>query len=132
MIQFAAAENHYKFGGPYRLASIPDMKKLIIASSLLVSAAAFAQTPAPAAGDAAAGKRKAAAVCSGCHGIPGTKTAFPEVYMVPKLGGQSAGYIAAALKAYKAGERGNPTMKGLTNTLTDKDIADVAAYYSQK
>ncbi len=107
------------------------MKKLIIASSLLVSAAAFAQGPA-AAGDAAAGKKKAAAICSGCHGIPGTKTAFPEVYMVPKLGGQTASYITAALKAYKAGERGNPTMKGLTNTLTDKDIADVAAYYSQK
>lgn len=106
------------------------MKKIIIASSLLVSAAAFAQ--APAQGDAAAGKRKATAVCSGCHGIPGTKAAFPEVYQVPKLGGQNAAYIASALKAYQSGERYNQTMKGLTNAMTEKDMADVAAYYGQK
>ncbi len=110
------------------------MKKILLLSSLLLSAAAYAQTPAqaPVQGDAAAGKRRAAAVCSGCHGIPGTKTAFPEVYAVPKLGGQSAGYIVAALKAYQSGERANQTMKGLTNAMTEKDMADVAAYFAQK
>jgi len=107
-----------------------DMKKFIIASTLLLSGAAMAQ--APLQGDAAAGKRKAAAICSGCHGIPGTKAAFPEVYHVPKLGGQSPGYIASALKAYKSGERYNQTMKGLTNAMTEQEMADVAAYYGQK
>jgi len=107
-----------------------DMKTLVIASILLLSGAAIAQTPLQ--GDVAAGKRKAAAVCSGCHGIPGTKAAFPEVYFVPKLGGQNPGYIASALKAYKSGERYNQTMKGLTNAMTEQEMADVAAYYGQK
>ncbi|RYF04062.1 MAG: cytochrome c, partial [Oxalobacteraceae bacterium] len=39
--------------------------------------------------------------CIGCHGIPDYKTAFPEVYQVPMIGGQSARYIEAALQAYK-------------------------------
>ncbi|MBI3714810.1 MAG: hypothetical protein HY255_02315 [Betaproteobacteria bacterium] len=51
---------------------------------------------------------------------------------MPKLGGQSAAYIASALKAYQSGERYNQTMKGLTNAMTAKDMADVAAYYGQK
>ena len=55
-------------------------------------------------GDAAAGKQKTA-MCQGCHGIPGYKTAFPAVYHVPRLGGQHAGDLAKALQAYKSGER---------------------------
>ena len=62
--------------------------------------------PLHAEGDAAAGKNKNA-MCAGCHGIPGFRTAYPETYHVPKLGGQNAGYIVNALKAYKAGEK-NP------------------------
>jgi cytochrome c553 len=91
---------------------------------------AFAQ--APATGDAAAGKAKALAICSGCHGVPGTKAAYPSVYHVPKIGRQNAAYIVSALKAYRSGERYNETMKGLASALSDKDMADIAAYYGQK
>ncbi len=93
----------------------------------------FAAAQAPAvtpAGDPVAGGKRAVAVCSGCHGVIGSKTAFPEVYAVPKIGGQQSGYIYAALKAYKSGERNNQTMKGLATALSDKDMRDVAAYYA--
>jgi cytochrome c553 len=106
-----------------------NMKKTFIALILLAPTLALAQ--APVAGDPVAGKVKAVAICSGCHGVPGTKTAFPEVYPVPKIGGQNATYLANALKAYKAGERYNPTMKALATALTDKEINDIAAYYAQ-
>jgi cytochrome c553 len=68
-------------------------------------------------------------MCIGCHGIAGYRASFPEVHHVPKLSGQGAKYIASALKAYKAGERKHPTMRGLADTLNDQDILDVAAYY---
>jgi cytochrome c553 len=69
------------------------------------------------------------AQCQGCHGIPDWKTAFPEVYRVPKLGGQKPEYIVAALKAYKKGERDFATMRAIASELSDQDMADIAAYY---
>lgn len=103
---------------------------IIIAAGLLVSAAvpALAQQPAPA-GDPKEAQKKIA-MCEGCHGIPGYKTAYPQVYRVPMLGGQQAAYIASALHAYKAGQRSHPSMRGIAASLSDKDIADLAAYYS--
>ena len=80
-------------------------------------------------GDAAAGATKNA-MCIGCHGIKGYQASFPEVYKVPMISGQSAKYIAASLNAYKKGERKHPTMRGISETLTDQDIADLSAYYS--
>jgi len=101
--------------------------------NLIVTAAAgimlAASAAASAEGDAAAGKQKTA-MCQGCHGIPGYKTAFPAVYHVPKLGGQHAGYLVKALQAYKSGERSHPSMKGIAAGLSDKDMADLAAYYA--
>ena len=81
-------------------------------------------------GDAKAAEAKIA-MCIGCHGIPGYQTSFPEVYRVPKISGQNAKYIAAALTAYKKGERKHQTMRGIADTLNDQDIADLAAYYEQ-
>jgi cytochrome c553 len=72
------------------------------------------------------------AMCIGCHAIPGYKTVFPEVYQVPLIGGQSAKYIENALKAYQKGERKHPSMRGIAASLSDQDIADLAAYYSQQ
>jgi len=92
---------------------------------------AILAAPLHAEGDAAAGKSKTA-MCAGCHGIVGFHTAYPEVYHVPKLGGQNAGYIVSALKAYKAGDRQHPTMKAIAASLSDQDMADLAAYYSGK
>ena len=72
------------------------------------------------------------AMCVGCHGIPGYKATYPEVYRVPMLGGQTEKYIASALNAYKKGERNHPSMVGIAAGLTDQDIADLAAYYAQQ
>ena len=85
--------------------------------------------PLLAEGDPAAGKSKTA-MCAGCHGIPGFRAAYPETYRVPKLGGQNPGYIVAALKAYKAGERNHATMKAIASSLSEQDMADLAAYYA--
>ena len=68
-------------------------------------------------------------MCIGCHGIPGYKTAYPEVYHVPKLGGQSPAYLVNALKAYRSGERNHPSMRGIAASLSDKDMEELAAYY---
>ena len=68
-------------------------------------------------------------MCIGCHGIPDYRTAYPVVYRVPMIAGQSPGYIVAALKAYRSGERPNPTMRGIAMSLTDEDIGALAAYY---
>lgn len=100
--------------------------RLILAAAV---AAALATT-AHAAGDPAAGKQKNFQ-CQGCHGIPGWKTAFPEVYHVPKLGGQHAAYLVNALKQYKSGERDHTTMRSIAATLSEKDMEDLAAYYAQ-
>ena len=80
-------------------------------------------------GDPAAGKGKTT-MCAGCHGIGGYKTVFPDVYHVPKLGGQHAAYIVKALQEYKAGNRSHPTMRAIAAGLSDKDMADLAAYYA--
>ena len=69
------------------------------------------------------------AMCVGCHGIIGYKASFPEVYRVPKIAGQNAKYIAAALNAYKTGERKHPTMRGIAESLSEQDISDIAKYY---
>lgn len=71
-------------------------------------------------------------MCIGCHGIPGYKATFPEVYQVPMIGGQSAKYIESALQAYKKGDRKHPSMKGIAASLSEQDMADVAAFYSQQ
>jgi len=78
--------------------------------------------------DAAAGQQNAAQ-CAGCHGIPGYQSSFPEIYRVPKVAGQNAAYIVAALTAYKKGERKHPTMVGIGKGLTDQQMADLGAYY---
>mgnify|MGYP001038513811 CR=1 FL=1 len=74
---------------------------------------------------------KKVAMCVGCHGIIGYQASFPEIHKVPMIPGQSATYITAALTAYKGGDRKHPTMRAIADTLTEQDIADLAAYYSQ-
>jgi len=80
-------------------------------------------------GDPAAGGQKNS-MCAGCHGIPDYRTAFPEVYSVPRLGGQHAAYIVKALQEYKSGARSHPSMKAIAAGLSDQDMADLAAYYA--
>lgn len=81
------------------------------------------------AGDAVNGQKKAA-MCIGCHGIPNYRASFPEIHQVPMISGQGAKYIVSALNAYKKGERKHPTMRGIAASLSDQDMADLAAYYA--
>lgn len=82
---------------------------------------------AQAAGDAAAGKVKAY-TCLGCHAAPSLSNAYPT-YPVPKVGGQHADYIVAALKGYKDGSRAHKTMHANAINLSDQDMADIGAYF---
>lgn len=100
------------------------MKKL---SLLLALAALF---PAAQAQDVEAGRGKVA-MCIGCHGIPGYQNSFPDIYKVPMISGQNAKYIEASLQAYKKGDRKHPTMRGIAASLSDQDMADIAAFYAQ-
>lgn len=104
------------------------MKKLF--ALLALAGLANVAAAADIVGDAKAAESKVS-MCIGCHSIPGYKATFPEVYSVPMIGGQSAKYIQSALQAYKKGERKHPSMRGVAQSLSDQDIADVAAYYSQ-
>ena len=81
-----------------------------------------------AAGNAGDGKIKAYS-CTGCHGIVGYKNVYPH-YHVPKIHGQNAAYIMAALNAYKNGERPHPTKRAQGESLSQQDIEDIAAYLS--
>jgi cytochrome c553 len=100
----------------------------LIALSLGLGVAARAQDAKP--GDVAAGEKKIA-MCEGCHNLPRYQASFPEIYKVPMIAGQNAKYIATALAAYRKGERKHPTMRAIAGSLSDQDIADVAAYYAQ-
>ena len=102
-----------------------------LAASLAVAAVSLSLPAAaqqPPAGDAKAAHNKIS-MCVGCHGIAGYKTAYPEVYHVPKIGGQNPAYLVKALQAYKAGDRRHPSMRGIAASLSDQDMADLAAYY---
>lgn len=96
---------------------------LATASLLAVAFVAHAQ------GDVQAGQKKAE-MCIGCHGIPGYQNSFPEIHKVPKISGQSGPYIVSALNAYKKGERKHPSMRGIATSLSEQDMADLAAFYA--
>ena len=108
-----------------------------LAASLSVQAQGAAKASAqPVAAAAIVGSVEAGAkknsMCIGCHGIAEYKTAFPTVYRVPKINAQSEKYIVSALNAYKSGERNHPSMVGISRSLSDQDMADLAAYYANK
>ena len=75
---------------------------------------------------------KNTAMCIGCHGIPGYQASFPEVHKVPMIAGQSAKYIVTALTAYQKGERKHPTMRSIAASLSEQDMAGLAAFYEQQ
>jgi cytochrome c553 len=114
--------------------------KAFVAGALLAAfaAPALAQSTAPPApplvpitlaGDADRGA-VLGQTCTGCHGLPGAFNAQPA-YHVPKLGGQNADYLEIALQGYRRGTRGHDTMQAQASTLSDQDIADVAAYFER-
>ena len=101
----------------------------IVALAALCSAT-FSALAQDVTASAQAGEKKAA-MCMGCHGIVGYQASFPEIHKVPMISGQGGKYIVSALTAYKKGERKHPTMKAIAASLTDQDMADLAAFYEQ-
>ena len=91
--------------------------------------AAAPAAPGPIVGNVDAARNKVS-MCIGCHSLPGYRSSFPEVYSVPMIAGQNAKYIEMALSEYKSGMRSHLTMVGIAKSLSEQDIADVAAYYS--
>lgn len=94
----------------------------------LFAGAALFTLSAHAAGDPAQGKMKAQ-TCLGCHGVASYSTVYPE-YPVPKVAGQHAAYIVAALKDYKSGKRTFATMQAQASELSEQDMEDIAAYFA--
>lgn len=112
---------------------------IAVAALLATGTATLAQTVAPAPppvpllpvaleGDPERGE-VIAETCTGCHAVAGSRNAYPS-YRVPKLGGQNADYLEVALQGYRRGTRSHETMQAQAATLTDQDIADIAAYLS--
>lgn len=93
---------------------------------VLAAAAAFASSPAQAAGDPDAGKQKSV-VCQACHGADGNGIGDGQY---PLLAGQYADYLVFALKSYRIGTRQNAIMSGFVSTLSEQDMEDLAAYYA--
>ena len=98
------------------------MKKIIV---MLVSVVVLGFTLNTQAGDAAAGEAKSAN-CTGCHGMNG-KSTNPNN---PNLAGQKEAYLAKSIKAYRDGVRKDPMMSSMVMGLSDADIDDLAAFYS--
>lgn len=105
---------------------------LVLLAGISFLPSAFAQTATAQTQGSAQRAESKISMCVGCHAIPGYKTAFPTVYSVPKIGGQTEAYIANALRSYKKGERTHPSMRGIAASLSETDILDLAAYYSQQ
>lgn len=80
------------------------------------------------AGDAERGEQLSQ-TCLGCHGAPGLRNPGP-VYDIPMVGGQHSAYIISALKAYKDKQRSHATMQAQAASLSDQDMADIAAFFS--
>jgi cytochrome c553 len=110
--------------------SLKTVRSALWASLVAAAALSVLSPVAAAAGDAARGA-KLAYTCYGCHGIPDYRNTYPT-YHVPKVFGQRADYIVAALAEYKAGARKHPTMRGQAGSLSDQNIADIAAFLAGK
>ncbi len=101
------------------------MNKLVISAVFTM----FLSAMSTAHGESTAAQRKVE-ICIGCHNIADYRTGFPEVYRVPMLGGQNAKYIETALQQYKNGTRKFSPMQAIAASLSDQDIAEIAAYYA--
>jgi cytochrome c553 len=99
-----------------------NLRTLACILALVATPVAFASS-----GDASVGKKKSTP-CAACHGAEGV-SASPEF---PNLAGQYADYLESAMKHYKNGKRKNPIMSEQVKNLSNKDIMDLAAYFSSQ
>lgn len=93
-----------------------------VLGGVFLAGAAMAQAPE---GDRDAG-RKLAGQCRTCHGLDG----FAKIPIAPHIGGEPASYIVSQLTAFRDGTRQNEMMTVVTKSLTDAQIADLAAWYA--
>jgi cytochrome c553 len=109
------------------------VRRSALLASLFFCGTAFGQAPAaPLALEGHADQgMNLATTCNGCHGVPGSRNAYPS-FRVPKLGGQNADYLEVALQNYQRGNRSHPTMGAQAAVLSDQDIADIAAYLTTR
>jgi len=121
--------------GRGRATHVRAVSIVVAAGALTLSGAPQAQpaaaaAAAPQAADPQHGKA-VSYTCLGCHGIEGYKNAYP-MYSVPELRGQSAEYLVIALHGYRDGDRSHITMHSQTESLSEQDMTDVAAYLAGK
>jgi len=98
------------------------IRNFVIAAAVAITNMAVAQ-----AGDPQAASNKAETLCAGCHGPDG----ISSNPLWPNLAGQKEQYLIKVLKDFQEGIRPDPTMEPLANTLTDREIEDLAAYYAK-
>jgi cytochrome c553 len=106
----------------YMPSGVETMNKI---ASVMIAGVLLGLSGSVIAGDAAAGKSKAA-TCAGCHGANGVS----NNPMWPNLAGQQEGYLAKQIKAFRDGGRSDPMMGPMAKPLSDADIDNLAAYYS--
>lgn len=95
------------------------MRIAVLIASLMLSATVLGADPV-------AGKAKAT-ICGACHGMKGISA--NDIW--PNLAGQKSGYLTKQIKAFRDGARSDPSMAPMVKNLTDQDIDDIAAYFSQ-
>lgn len=93
--------------------------------TISLSVPSLAAAQAPLKGNAEAGAEKAA-ICTACHG-PNGNSVNPEW---PSLAGQNAAYIREQVTMFRDRKRVNEIMYPISMSLTDEDIADLAAYFA--
>lgn len=91
---------------------------------LVASASCWAKDKRSPKPDIAAGQQ-AAAMCTLCHG----NGSFPGLFYTLSLAGRDAVDLAARIKLYRDGTIYQPVMNTVTRNLSDRQIADIAAYY---
>jgi|GEM_PF-132853 cytochrome c553 len=132
-----AADHRLYFHGlllPTRtIAGFHPMSRISVALRTALLFSVCAAPSALAAGEADKGDPNAGRAlvytCGGCHGVTGYRNAYPN-YRVPRIAGQNYDYLVSALTEYKKGERAHPTMRAQGESMSDKDIRDIAAYLS--
>ncbi|AUH52886.1 cytochrome c4 [Chromobacterium sp. ATCC 53434] len=103
-------------------------RKMLLAMATLILAGNALAAAQEVKGDPAKGKPTAETVCAACHGPDGNSAAATY----PALAGQNPHYLYSQLQAFKKGERKDPTMLGMTAALSDDDMRNLAAYFSQQ
>jgi cytochrome c553 len=96
---------------------------LLALGGIFLAGGALAE--AAVAGDRAAG-RTLANQCRTCHGLDG----LAQIPIAPHIGGEPAGYIRGQLTAFRDGTREHEMMSIVARSLSDQDIADLAAWYA--